>query len=295
MSGNADAASIVALLAAVGVVIKRAGPAALARSWLRARNRRSVARLHERAITEAYASARMSYLSEVAPVAEFTQRIGRASGDATFSAIEPAFRLFAADNSEDARSYGARVVAVDVLYVDLFQLIWYETHLPVSPADFESFAATARDRLVGLIGHILARFGSDLAEDVAQATLVAVWQRWKRLGAPDDPSAYATRVAIRLAVRYVQAAGQIRTTKVTEDLSDNRSDQELEAIPLRVDLDRAMEKLPNRQRAIMRLHLAGKSNQEIADLLKISPGTVGAQLHIARNKLRVLLSNRTGG
>jgi RNA polymerase sigma factor (sigma-70 family) len=145
-----------------------------------------------------------------------------------------------------------------------------------------------------LARHIVARFGSDLAEDVAQVALVAVWRHWKRSGAPDDPSAYAARVAIRSALRFAQAAEQIRTTEVTEELPENRSAQEVESIPLRVDLDRAMRKLPDRQRAIMRLHLAGKTNQEIADLLKISPGTVGAQLHTARDKLRACLGNWTG-
>jgi hypothetical protein len=63
MPGNADAASVVALLAAVGAMIRRAGPAALCGSWLRAWNRRSVARLHAHAITEACASVRNSPVS----------------------------------------------------------------------------------------------------------------------------------------------------------------------------------------------------------------------------------------
>jgi DNA-directed RNA polymerase specialized sigma24 family protein len=45
----------------------------------------------------------------------------------------------------------------------------------------------------------------------------------------------------------------------------------------------------------MRLHMAGKTDSEIADLFKISAGTVAAQSHKARMKLRARLGSPTIG
>jgi RNA polymerase sigma factor (sigma-70 family) len=117
--------------------------------------------------------------------------------------------------------------------------------------------------------------------------LVVVWQRWQRSGSPDNPIAYAATVAIRLARRYAREGQRLYGNPVTvDDLPDVPSAREIEAVPLKIDLERAIKALPPRQRAVIRLHLDGKSCQEIADLFKISPSTVAVQLHKARGRLR---------
>lgn len=63
---------------------------------------------------------------------------------------------------------------------------------------------------------------------------------------------------------------------------------------LRVDLDPAISGLPDRQRAVLQMHLEDMSYSEIADLLNISPGTVANHIRQVRAKLRDLLSERPG-
>lgn len=132
------------------------------------------------------------------------------------------------------------------------------------------------------------------AEDVVQTALVAVWRQWTRSGPPDNPRAYAATVAIRLARRYAREEQGLRAEPVTSDLPDGRSANTIDAVTSRVDLERAVETLPARQRLVTRLYLAGKSTREIASLLAISPSTVAVHLSNARLRLRACLRESTG-
>lgn len=163
--------------------------------------------------------------------------------------------------------------------------------------DFELFAVEMRDKLMTVVQSRLARsrsIGLAGAEDIVQTTLVAVWRRWSRLGPPDDPIAYSVKVASRLCWRYVQEEQALRSTQAADDLTDIGMCSETDVVPLKVDIDRAISALPRRQQAVIRLFMAGASSQEIADRLEISPSTVGVHLHIARQKLRDALRNRSG-
>lgn len=163
-----------------------------------------------------------------------------------------------------------------------------------TPAELESFVATVRPGLVRVVRAVLARVGADVAEDVVQSALVTVWQRWLLSGPPDNPAAYTGKVAIRLALRYVGETERLKTMPISDETHEPPAVLDIETVPLRVDLDRAIRRLPLRQRAVMRLHLEGKTNQEIARLFKSSPGTVAAQLHTARKALRARLGDDTG-
>jgi RNA polymerase sigma-70 factor (ECF subfamily) len=56
---------------------------------------------------------------------------------------------------------------------------------------------------------------------------------------------------------------------------------------LKVDLEAAVQGLPERAREVFVLHdMTGYKHEEIADLLGISPGTSRSQLHHARMALR---------
>src|SRR5262245_53457761 len=55
-----------------------------------------------------------------------------------------------------------------------------------------------------LIGYVLARTGCPgAAEDIAQEALAALVRRWRTVGPPDSPDAYAFAVARRRAGRFV--------------------------------------------------------------------------------------------
>jgi RNA polymerase sigma factor (sigma-70 family) len=160
-----------------------------------------------------------------------------------------------------------------------------------APVDFELFVRPARPHLELMVRPILARAAPDQVEDVVQVTLV--WRHWEEL---DKPYRYAARTARRLAARYAYEHRRrtARTSDAPEDLPAGRAIRETDAVALRVDLDRAISGLPDRQRAVLQMHLEDMSYSEIADLLNISPGTVANHIRQVRAKLRDLLSERPG-
>jgi RNA polymerase sigma factor (sigma-70 family) len=164
---------------------------------------------------------------------------------------------------------------------------------PSDLRDFEGVAAATRGRLLTIVKHCLPSSSTAAAEDIVQAALIAVWQRWKRSGRPDNPAAYTATVAIRLARRYAREERRLRGNPPDGDVADDRSADEIDAVPLRIDLHRAIEALPLRQQAVLRLYLEGKSTEEIATQLKISPSTVAVQMHKARTTLRSRLRDST--
>jgi RNA polymerase sigma factor (sigma-70 family) len=67
-------------------------------------------------------------------------------------------------------------------------------------------------------------------------------------------------------------------------------DRELDSAPARVDVERALARLPPGYRQVVVLHeLEGYTHEEIGELLGIEPGTSKSQLHHARRRLRALI------
>ena len=70
-------------------------------------------------------------------------------------------------------------------------------------------------------------------------------------------------------------------------------DSELELADLRRTIETALGRLPEAQRQTFVLHVDGElSYREVAETLGISIGTVMSRLYYARQKLKLLLSNR---
>lgn len=159
---------------------------------------------------------------------------------------------------------------------------------PAAPAtwDFDEFVGAYRDRLVGMARRHLGPRHADYAEDLVQAALAVVWQHRTEI---TSPYAYAVTVTNRLVTRHLSADARLRVGSPVDDLPSQPSGLEADAVALLIDLKRAIRQLPRRQREVMRLLMAGKKHQEIADLLGIQPGTVRAHLHAARKALLAYL------
>jgi RNA polymerase sigma-70 factor, ECF subfamily len=94
-----------------------------------------------------------------------------------------------------------------------------------------------------------------------------------------------TREAIRREQRF--GVGDADETAIADlaTLSVERSHEQ------RIDLERALQRLPEGRRTVLVLHdLEGYTHDEIANALGISTGTSKSQLHDARSQLRKLLS-----
>ncbi len=125
------------------------------------------------------------------------------------------------------------------------------------------------------------------ADELTQDVFVRVWQK---LGSFRGDSAFATWLH-RLAVNVVIERFRTDTARRQRLVDGEAIFETLSAPPRRrdvsMDLEAALEKLPDGAREIFVLHdVEGYKHSEIATLLGISSGTSKAQLHRARMMLR---------
>ncbi len=120
------------------------------------------------------------------------------------------------------------------------------------------------------------------AEDVLQDVFVKLVEGVADLS-PEGGGAWLKRVTVNRCLDLLRRRGRWRESELPEqpgrDLSDARSAS--------LDLPRAIERLPDRARAIFLLYeVEGYRHQEIADRLGISVGTSKTQVFRARRMLR---------
>jgi RNA polymerase sigma-70 factor (ECF subfamily) len=132
---------------------------------------------------------------------------------------------------------------------------------------------------------------ADLAEELTQEVFVRAWQK---LGSFRGESAFsswlhplATNVAFS---EYRSRRRREARVSAVEDLSDVAGEAPAPHPSGRIDLQKAMETLPDGAREVFVLHDAyGYKHTEIGALLGIASGTSKAQLHRARRLLKEAL------
>jgi RNA polymerase sigma-70 factor, ECF subfamily len=99
-----------------------------------------------------------------------------------------------------------------------------------------------------------------------------------------EPGGWTYRVATNLALSWRRRAG--RELRAVQRLG-RRTDLTMPGPDVTPELDRAIAKLPPRQRAAVALHyVLGMTMEEAADAMKCAPGTVKSLLFRAREQLR---------
>ena len=148
----------------------------------------------------------------------------------------------------------------------------------------------------------LARFSGALAgdryvaEDILSDALVKVARRWRRISALEDPAAYVRRV---VASTYLddRRPAQRRRTAPTSDIAvlDRSSADPADAVIDRAEVARLLAALPPQQKAAVVLrYLTGESDEQIAETLGCSTGTVRSHLSQARATLRLVAADGEG-
>jgi RNA polymerase sigma-70 factor (sigma-E family) len=153
----------------------------------------------------------------------------------------------------------------------------------------QSFDRLFRDEHVGLLRFAYLLCGDHhRAEDAVAEALARTWPRW-RGGGIDDPKAYVRRAIVN------ELRGRARRASVRRRHDDRRR---VEPAVRLLDHDaaerdavhEALLRLPLRQRAAVVLRFyEDRSEQQTADLLGVSPGTVKTHVHRAIEQLRTLL------
>jgi RNA polymerase sigma-70 factor (sigma-E family) len=148
----------------------------------------------------------------------------------------------------------------------------------------------------------LARFAGALtgdrylAEDMLSDALVKVARRWRRISSLDDPAAYVRRVIVTTYLDDRRKAQRRRTTPSGDiEVLDRPAPDVAQAVVDRVEVARLLGALPPQQKAAVVLrYLMDESDEQIADALGCSTGTVRSHLSRARSALRLAAADGEG-
>lgn len=136
-----------------------------------------------------------------------------------------------------------------------------------------------------------------LAEDLVQEAFARTWRSWRRIRRDTSVPAYLRITVVNLArsslrrrvleLRHRERLQRDSQVQVSGDLEDEETAN-------RIDLARAISRLPIRKRACIVLrYYADLSEQETADFLSVSVGTVKSQTSKALFTLERLMNRNT--
>lgn len=144
-------------------------------------------------------------------------------------------------------------------------------------------------------------FSQQAAEDVTQNTFIKSYQNLRGFDTSKKFSSWIYRIAHNEAVNYIRKNKREITTSKETWFDSKASDRE--SVEAEMDkkltseaLSHGLMQLPLKYREPLVLHtLEGKSYDEISDILRIPPSTVGTRIRRGKSKLKVLLQAKGGG
>ncbi len=165
-----------------------------------------------------------------------------------------------------------------------------------NPGSWEDFV----DRYMGLLIHVVnhtaqsrsVRLSKEDRDDLCAEVLVAIirddFAVLRNFREKSSLATYLTIVARRVVVRKMMKSK--RPSSLTEEGPEDSTVLEIEQmLEDRDEVDNLLRSLePNEAEAVRLYHLAGKTYEEISDIVGISPNSVGPLLSRAREKLRRL-------
>lgn len=165
---------------------------------------------------------------------------------------------------------------------------------PAGTSPFDAAFTQAFQASFPRVFRVLDRLSGDpdLAADLAQEAFI----RLHRRGAmPDAPDAWLITVALNLLRNARHSRGRRATLLTTARGLAAHSDpplsppSELEADETRRRVRRVLDRLDERERRLLLLHIEGYSYREMAVVLQLNEASVGVMLARAREAFRVLM------
>lgn len=153
--------------------------------------------------------------------------------------------------------------------------------------DTQAFERLYRRHVVRI--HSLCRrmVGPELVEDVTQDVFIRAWDKLELFSGRSAFGTWLYRLAINVCLARRTKAGKRRERFKHDPIAMDRARSRKQRPDDRMDLDRAIDRLPPRARQVFVLHdVEGYKHREIGDMLGISAGTSKSQLHEARMALR---------
>ncbi len=159
----------------------------------------------------------------------------------------------------------------------------------MTEGDEDAFVAFAQGALPRLLRTAWLLCGDTTrAEDAVQESLVRLYRVWTRVRA-EQPEAYVHRILRNHLVSTWRR--ERRLVLVPEVVDEATADPDTAA--QRVDLVRALQELPRREREVVVLrHYADLSEQAVAELLGVSTGTVKSSASRGLQRLREAVTEK---
>lgn len=124
------------------------------------------------------------------------------------------------------------------------------------------------------------------ARDITQDAFIELLTRWKKISRYERPDAWVRRVAIRMAIRFLNR--ERRRPWLERELDPSSLPR-----PADVDLLRAIERLTPVQRGVIVLfYFEDRPLAEVSDILGVTPGVAKVSLYRARRHLAAILGER---
>ncbi len=161
-------------------------------------------------------------------------------------------------------------------------------------AAFEEIYRTHAGRLFSVACRLLGN-PTD-AEDLVQEIFMAAHRKLDTFRGEAALGTWLYRLATNLCLDHLRSRSG-RSSQLTDSIDDEQglfdssTSGLAEQTVSKMDLERALAKLPDGCRAAFVLHdIEGLEHREVADVLGIAEGTSKSQVHKARTKLRALLT-----
>jgi len=160
------------------------------------------------------------------------------------------------------------------------------------PGSREDFDRLYRDSYANIYRTMLAVLADPAAaEDCTQDTFVQAFKAWARWRPEAPAEAWLHRIAINSAVSYRRKASLRSIGGLLQRLGKPAAGPDPAQVALDRDLAAALRRLsPKLRAAIVLRYYHGYNNREIAAAVGVSERTVNKRLHVAAERMRVLLA-----
>lgn len=150
---------------------------------------------------------------------------------------------------------------------------------PGASRSADDFSALVSPHLAAMANLAARLAGGAQREDVVQDALSRAWQRWETYDADrGSPRTWLLAIVADRARRSRRRLPRLTTRSAAAAVMPQETD---------VDLERAIDRLPRRQRMAVELHyFVGLTTSETASVMSCAEGTVKSALHDARSNLR---------
>ena len=172
---------------------------------------------------------------------------------------------------------------------------WSVVQKRVGDDDFRAFYERLQPRAVAVATRLVKNKG--LGEDIAAESFARAYSHWARVRKHPNPDAWLLRVVGNVSIDQIRRDSrrpelEARSVGPKAAASTTPTDPVAEGVELRIDLSEAIDRLSGRQREVVVMrYLIDLSEDEVADGLGMSTGSVKTHLHRATKKLRADLND----